>query len=197
LVISSLLPIVFQIATFEKTTRMPASVHDLLQQMDAEHIVVAYNGPIDEKLLEEVYAMMDRHMEERNLPKDKRKKLYHVLIESLQNVFHHHLENAGSEQSSSGFVIRYIDDIYTIITGNNVNIKDVPILKERLEKVNSLSQEDLRAHYLNTLSSTELSEKGGAGLGIIEMARKSGNKLKYEFTKVNGEFSFFTLEVTI
>jgi len=41
---------------------MPASVHDLLQQMDAEHIVVAYNGPIDEKLLEEVYALMDRHM---------------------------------------------------------------------------------------------------------------------------------------
>jgi hypothetical protein len=174
---------------------MPTSVYELLQQMDADHIVVAYNGSIDEKLLEEVYSMMDRHMEERKTPADKRKKLYHVLIESLQNVFHHH--SANRVESGSGFVIRCVDDVYTIITGNQVSIKEVDTLKQRIEKVNSLSPADLRTHYQETLASTELSSKGGAGLGIIEMARKSGNKLKYEFTQVNDDFFFFTLEVTI
>jgi hypothetical protein len=174
---------------------MPTSVYELLQQMDAEHIIIAYNGVVDEKLLEEVYEMMDRHMEEKKTPADKRKKFYHVLIESLQNVFHHHSLNMN--ETGSGFVIRNVGDVYTIITGNRVSITDAGTLKERIEKVNSLSTADLRSYYQQTLGSTELSSKGGAGLGIIEMARKSGNKLKYDFTPVNDDFFFFTLEVTI
>ena len=177
---------------------MPTSVYELLREMDAQNIVVAYNGAIDEKLLEAVYSMMDKHMEERKTPSDKRKKVFHVLVESLQNVFHHHPENEiSNEITKAGFVIKCSAETYTIITGNNVSSSAIPGLKEKLEKVNSLSPADLRAHYQESLANTELSVKGGAGLGIIEMARKSGHKLKYEFTRVNNEFSFFTLEVVI
>lgn len=177
---------------------MPTSVFELLRDMDAQNIIVAYNGVIDEKLLEAVYGMMDKHLEERKTPTDKRKKVFHVLVESLQNVFHHHTENeAFNVNTKAGFVIKYHADVYTIITGNNVSTSIIPSLTEKLEKVNSLSPADLRIHYQESLANTELSDKGGAGLGIIEMARKSGNKLKYEFTKMNSEYAFFTLEVVI
>ena len=171
------------------------SIYPLLRQMEGEHIVVAYNGAIDEKLLEAVYSMMDKHMEEHKTPADKRKKLFHILVESLQNVFHHHEEI--DIEMRTGFVIKCEGDVYTIVTGNHVMNSDVDELKKKLEKVNSLSPAELRTHYQQTLASTELSQKGGAGLGIIEMARKSGNKLKYEITRVNDEYSFFTLQVTI
>jgi hypothetical protein len=177
---------------------MPNSVYDLLREMDSQKIVVAYSGAINENLLEAVYSMMDKHMEERKTPADKRKKLFHILIESLQNVFHHNQEidiNVGIKQT--GFVIKCTDEIYTIITGNNILNSAIPRLREKLEKVNSLSVSELRTHYQESLAGTELSSKGGAGLGIIEMARKSGNKLKYDFTRVNDEDSFFTLEVTV
>jgi hypothetical protein len=42
------------------------------------------------------------------------------------------------------------------------------------------------------LAST-ISEVGGAGLGFIDMARKSENKLSYSFDKINDRISFFTL----
>ncbi len=176
---------------------MPNSVFDLLQSMDAQNIILAYNGAVDDKLLEAVYSMMDKHLEAHKTPGDKKKKLFHVLVESLQNVFHHHADNVNSSNLQSGFIIKYTNEIYSIITGNSVQNAAIPGLTEKLEKINGLTPAELRVHYQESLAKTELSEKGGAGLGIIEMARKSGNKLKYEFTKVNDEFSFFVLEVTI
>ena len=73
----------------------------------------------------------------------------------------------------------------------------VQSLQSKIDKVNSLSKEELAVYYREVLSSNELSEKGGAGLGIIDLARKSGNKIAYEFNAVDGNFTFFTLIVTI
>jgi len=43
----------------------------------------------------------------------------------------------------------------------------------------------------------KISNKGGAGLGLIDMARKSGNKLLYAFEKVDEKFSYFYLHTEI
>ena len=47
------------------------------------------------------------------------------------------------------------------------------------------------------LSSSEFSSKGGAGLGLIEMAKKTGNKLDYDFVPVDTDFSYFILSKTV
>jgi len=43
----------------------------------------------------------------------------------------------------------------------------------------------------------ELNEKGGAGIGIILMARKTGEKLLYKFEKINEKTSLFYLFVRL
>ena len=42
-----------------------------------------------------------------------------------------------------------------------------------------------------------MSEKGGGGLGMIDIARKSGQKLDYEFLPIDDVFAFFTLTIKI
>ena len=42
-----------------------------------------------------------------------------------------------------------------------------------------------------------LTEKGGAGLGLIDIARKSGRKLFYHFVPYDNHRHFFLLVVTI
>ena len=39
----------------------------------------------------------------------------------------------------------------------------------------------------------ELSSKGGAGLGLIDIAKKTGNKFEYHFLPIDDNFSFFIL----
>ena len=179
-----------------------SSVYELLHKMDAENVVLAYKGEINSELLEAVYGMMGKHMEEQIISPDKSKKFFHVLIESLQNVFHHQvtvpIQVRESDVSVTGFIVtKEGENIYSIVTGNYMLNENIDKLKNKLDEVNSLSPEALRSHYQQALAGSEFSEKGGAGLGIIEMARKSGNKLDYEFTKVNDEYSFFSLAITI
>ena len=43
----------------------------------------------------------------------------------------------------------------------------------------------------------KLSKKGGGGLGLIDIAKKSRNKLGYSFKEIDEDYSFFTLIVKI
>ncbi|HMT27954.1 MAG TPA: DUF6272 family protein, partial [Bacteroidia bacterium] len=136
----------------------------------------------------------------------KKKKVYNILVESLQNIYHHMDELQKEEnpdelsikdRDAMFMIVRGEDGIYYIHTGNYVlNIKK-DILQARIEEVNAMSPEELRAHYVDRLNTSELSDKGGAGLGIIDIARKSGNKLGYSFNAVSEKYSFFSLIVRI
>jgi len=161
--------------------------------MSGENILLAYRGEITTELLDAIYAMMDRQVRGDNSAPEM-KKVFHVLVESLQNVFHH---QSGREDDHPGFLIQMDGDSYKIITGNLITVEEAEILKKRIDEVNSLPKSELREHYQQALSESEFSGKGGAGLGIIEMARKSGNKLNYEFTPVGDDCSFFSLAVTL
>jgi hypothetical protein len=44
---------------------------------------------------------------------------------------------------------------------------------------------------------TAISEKGGAGLGFIDIARKTGNPLEYHFEPIDEKNSFFLLKTSI
>ena len=55
----------------------------------------------------------------------------------------------------------------------------------------------LKQLYKEIIKGTEISDKGGAGLGFVDMARKSGNGLEYSFEKLDSEYSFFSLKSTI
>ena len=87
--------------------------------------------------------------------------------------------------------------VFTIRTGNYIDFAKASELKERLQIINSMDKEGLREYYQTSLESSMISTKGTAGLGMIDIARKSGNKLDFEFLTINEETSFFCLNVTI
>jgi hypothetical protein len=53
---------------------------------------------------------------------------------------------------------------------------------------------DLKKQYMDVLSNGELSAKGGAGLGFLTIALKSGNNMDFEFLDLNKEYSLFSLQ---
>ncbi len=69
-------------------------------------------------------------------------------------------------------------------------------LKERIDFVNTKTSDELKILYRQTITDGKFTPKGGAGLGIIEMAKISGHPLDYEFEPINGNFSRYTLTIT-
>jgi hypothetical protein len=89
------------------------------------------------------------------------------------------------------------DNGYTVTTGNVLPSSGINDLKIKLEEINNLKTKEIRAIYRKMLNTAEFSEKGGAGLGLIEMARQTGNKIDYDFIKLDSEYSFFILSKTV
>ncbi len=129
-----------------------------------------------------------------------KKKVSYMLVESFQNLIKH-AESDMSETISSGnsgmFSFKNYPHGFVINSINYVRNKDVPSLESQVMDINSMSQPALKDHYLNRLNAGKLSDKGGAGLGLIELARKSGQKILYHIAPISSEYSFFHQQVTL
>jgi hypothetical protein len=51
--------------------------------------------------------------------------------------------------------------------------------------------------YKFILNHQRLSAKGGGGLGLVDIARKSGNKLEYQFDQYNDNYFFYSLTISV
>lgn len=158
-----------------------------------------YRGDLSDDLTSKILSLAENTMEHSSESSTMKKKVYFIMVESLQNLTRHHQVPQQKEvaDGSSFFVIQRLEKEYYITSGNVVENKKVDFLKANLEKINGLDKEDLKEYYKEILSQGEFSSKGGAGLGFIEMARKSGNKLAFDFKKLNDEFSHFYFQTTI
>jgi hypothetical protein len=55
----------------------------------------------------------------------------------------------------------------------------------------------LKAYYKKILTNEEFSEKGGAGLGFIDMRKRSGLPLEISFERIDDNISNYTLVIKI
>jgi hypothetical protein len=179
------------------------NIYDMYKQMENEEIILAFRGNISEELLTSVFQIIETRMDMSPAELRLKKKVNNILVECLQNVYHHmedftEEEKKNNDTGSAMFLVcKDGTGSYRIVTGNYILNSNVMKLQNRIDEINSMSKEELKTHYLESLTKTELSTKGGAGLGMIDMARKSGQKLDYRFDPLNDRISFFSLMIQI
>jgi hypothetical protein len=175
-------------------------IYDLHKTMLARNLILVYEGEFTQEITKSVLAMAERNMDSMGEESSIKRKVFNVMVECLQNIVKHSDElNAGeiAKRNTAIFMIGKLDDEYVITSGNPIKNEVVPSLTSKLDKINSLDKEGLKALYKDIIKTTDLSEKGGAGLGFVDMARKSGQKLEYDFEPMNDGYSFFSLKTTI
>ena len=70
-------------------------------------------------------------------------------------------------------------------------------MKEKITHINTLSKDELKAYYKRMLKESKISKEGGAGLGFIDIARKTQNALSFDFHPIDGDYSFFIMSAKI
>jgi hypothetical protein len=121
------------------------------------------------------------------------KRIVNVLIEILQNILNHGVDFNIVDSQSFRFSLYKIKEDYIIQTENLLKTSKVKDLVRKLNSYLSLSDKDLADTYRKTLDNGDFTIKGGAGLGLINIVRKSGGNLDYKFSKVDQENSLFQL----
>ena len=170
-------------------------VYDTHRLMSDKNINLAFSGHFTPELITSMLAMTKSSVSKSTTLK----KVYNIIIECLENLTKH---GAPSEEQKKEFPSIFIfgndADHFYVSTGNTIRDEDVEPLKIKLEKVNSLDKTGLRAWYNDVIMNGEgISERGGAGLGIIDVAMKSGNELEFEFKPLRTGFKFYVLKVKV
>jgi hypothetical protein len=164
-------------------------------KMMKERLMFVYRGVVTNENSEPLLVLLEKEMENSEFGFLGRKRLFMFVLESLQNVTRHSTKNEYAAMSM--VVYSKTDNGYTVTTGNVLQKASVEELRQRLVEINSLDPEEIRNVYRKMLSSAEFSNKGGAGLGLIEMAKKTGNNLDYDFISLDENLSYFILSKTI
>ena len=176
-------------------------IYDFYGKMEKHNIMLCFKGAVTSELLSSILTIMESKMDTLEEAPKTKKKVFNVLVECLQNLYHHIDEapenEMGIDSKSAIFMIGRMDDHYSIITGNFIQTEYVQELQEKLDTINKMDRTELKEHYKTVLNNGQMSSKGGGGLGMIDIARKSGQKLAYNFMKINDKSSFFSLNVKV
>jgi hypothetical protein len=164
--------------------------------------ILFYKGNVDSDVINHVLDTVEDKMVEVNEQSKLRKKVYNVLVESLQNLYHHvdKVPDTFEDQTSERYgllVVKKMENGYRIITGNFVHIDNIEKLEEKIKRINRSSHEEIKELYKFILNHQRISAKGGGGLGLVDIARKTGHKLDYKFTEYNDKYSFFYLDILV
>src|SRR5258708_242610 len=114
------------------------SIYEMYQRMENEDIILAFKGNITEDMLTAVYDTMEKRLETDSVDIRLRKKINNILIECLQNVYHHFEvfsedEKKGGLSGTAIFLIsRAKNNKYRVITGNHILSTEESKLKNQI-----------------------------------------------------------------
>jgi len=177
-------------------------IYDFYTEMKNYEINIIYEGKITHQITKAFTALTELNLEKQEESDRVKRRVFHVMVESLQNITKHASpagEISEKEKGRGIFVVKRGREFYTIITGNLTSNESTKELTEILDKVNSLNKDELNDLYKKQIKNgRKLSDRGGAGLGFIDIVRKTGNPIDYNIVPTEDNInSFFILGVKI
>ncbi|MDR0464992.1 MAG: SiaB family protein kinase [Treponema sp.] len=177
--------------------------HNMLND---KKINLVYSGPLWSEGIGVLAGTLKERMEHDKVPLNTSQEIFSVFVEQLNNMLMYSEEKeifdntgGGSPESVKGtFILGKDGNTFFIQTGNVMKSKNIEMVRNRIDYLNTLDKKDLRSFYKEQMRSSDKNAASkGAGLGFIEIARRISSKIIYSFTPYGDDLTFFALYVTI
>lgn len=174
-------------------------VSNFRDKMEFHNFIFSYRGRISHSIVKNLLSMTEKKIDLLKEEDTIKKKIFGVMINCLQTICSP--EKSDNELQESIFMIGKNNVGYSIYTGISIDKDSIQILQESLDHINQLSADslsDLRKEKLLDLKKIgEAFNLDEATLGLINIAKKSGQKLNYLFENLENNKPFFLLQVSI
>lgn len=168
--------------------------YELFKDTQQDNLEYVYRGKFNTDITDNILSLAEESLKLSEQKLSIKKRVYFVMVEGLQNITRHQEVLSVNFPVKPGlFVLQRKEHSYFITTGNLIEKRNIQILRKQIERVNSLTKDELNEFYKTHLAEGSFSGKGGAGLGLIEIARKSKGTLSYDFRKIRGKYYYFYL----
>lgn len=151
------------------------SIIDKYALLDNQKILLEHDGSVDREILLEVLPKIEAIVDKHGAQKAVKRKIVNISIEALQNLqLHAYPVSEESNVPRPYFGLTTDESDLCILIGNLIGASEESVLRDKLEKINSLSDDELKYLYGVIMKQTvvKFSTKGGAGLGLIDMKKK-------------------------
>ncbi|MCL2254844.1 MAG: SiaB family protein kinase [Lachnospiraceae bacterium] len=184
---------------------MNLNIPDYVKSLVDNKISVMYSGPVWADGIDGMAEMLQRRLDIDNLPLNASQSVFSVFVEQMSNILMYsaeketfsELDNAR-DLSKGVFILGIKEESYFIYTGNLVGNKNADILKKRIDHLNTLDKKELRKFFRErTHAENDNPESKGAGLGLIEVARRASSKIEYNFEPQDDGMQYFTMYIEI
>lgn len=177
-----------------------ASVNWFFEKLKNDHQCLLYNGSFSDDVTYKIVGLSEANLKNYKEGTKTQRRVSYLMAECFQNIIRHgsnETEQKDSTDDSSFFMNRNTSGKYFIVSANQISNENIEDLKQQLDQLNTLNDDELKELYKNVIRYGKISDKGGAGLGLIEMARKSGHKLGYSFKSIGKDSSIFYNQIVL
>jgi hypothetical protein len=171
----------------------------LYKGLAGDDLCFAYSGEFHDQHTGRLIDIGEAAMEGNTSARGARQRLAYVMVEAYQNIIRHRArlpEELARAHGRSLFLLRSHGEAQHVIAMNPVPVSERAELERALAGLEGLDPVSLKERFLNKLSQEGMGERGGAGLGLIEMARRSGQDLKHRITALDKDHLLFVLQVS-
>lgn len=183
------------------------NLNSIVKEMNQQGVIISFNGTFTQNIIEEMGEAIKKYLEEDKTEDNDEIRSYDIFsvyIELSQNIKNYFHKKMSCDTENEFFKLAFESIIvigkeknnYYVCSGNVIDNADIKELKESIEHINSLNKEELRKYFKEKLKSKR-DDEYGAGLGLIDMVKKSKNPLEYLFVERNNKYSFFILKSNI
>src|SRR4030042_3113088 len=164
-------------------------------------VLLNYTGPLRYDTIGHLIHKLKDKVSEMGLKLVLYKKILLVMIESLENIlkYNEHFDEKTELQKQylPNFNIQQLNNKYILTSSNAILNTDIPELTDKISLINNLDSEGLKKLYKDTITNGQFTHKGGAGLGFIEIAKISSERIVFNFEPINDRLSYYKLQVII
>ena len=165
-----------------------------------QQIMLCFNGPISRSLIEEIGNALRNYLNAQPTSPSSAMDVFSVYIEMTQNIRHYAMARGYSDEQATATIAVARDDAghYLVSAGNLVEMADGRQLVEVVNDLAHLDADELKRAYKEQLRRPRDEQAtSGAGLGLLDMARKSTKPLEPALQALPSGQGFFSLTATI
>lgn len=168
------------------------------KELENDRLSFIFNGDVSDDITDGIIRITEFNVNNFEALNKLSRRISFIMVECFQNVVRHGKSSDEQKEKSEGlFAARLLGDANYVSSINMIDIDEVEMLREKLNQLNDIEKDKLKALYLEVLNNEELSAKGGAGLGLIQLARKAGQPISYDFENLNEQLANFYLSLKL
>ena len=173
-------------------------LYGLRERFEKDNILLCFNGPISRSLIEEIGNALKNYLKSEQLSPASALDVFAAYIELTQNIRHYATSSQLAGADTATVIVSHFDGCYSVAAGNIVRVNDGKKLVARIESFAKMDKAELKIAYKTQLRQPRDTDAvTGAGLGLIDMARKSSKPMEATLKEIGNDTAYFSLSIKI